>query len=163
MMRNRTRKGARTLACLAAGVLLFAVAAQAENSSQSASAGRGAGLTYDQAKENAIVGTVKELVIHPEPGTPVGLHILLSTSGGTVDAHLGPYLSKDIQEALKTAPMVQVIGVTQTIGGKDIVLARQLTFSGRQVTIRNERGFLIRQRVTRRTRDSKPAVNGGAQ
>lgn len=163
MTLKRSSKRARTMAWLVA-FLLSTLAAQAGNPSQSFSAGQGSGFAYDPAKETTVVGTIKEFVTHPVPGTPVGLHILISASGETVDVHLGPYLAKDIQEALKTAPMVQVVGSTASLHGKEILLARELVFSGRQVTIRNERGFLIRQRVLRRgSSDNKPAPNGGAQ
>jgi len=163
MIRSRNSKAPRIAVWLLAAMLL-ALAAEATPPAQSSSVDRGSGLAYDQTKEVTLVGTVERLVTHPPSGGPAGLHLFISTSGKTVDAHLGPFFSQQNQEALEAAQSVQVVGISTSIHGKDVVLARQLIFGGRLVIVRNERGVLVREHPAHRTtRDSKPAVNGGAQ
>lgn len=162
-MSCRIKKPVRTFAWIVA-VMLLALAAQAATQSSSSSVGQGSGIGYDQTKEVTLSGTVDRLVSHPAPGSPAGLHLLISASGKTVDAHLGPFFSKQNQEALEAAHAVQVVGVTVNIRGHEVLLARQLIFAGRQVAVRNQRGFLVREHPTRHAvHDTKPAVNGGAQ
>jgi len=163
---TRTHRTARALACLAACMLLAAVAAQA-TAAKAPSVGRGFGFAYDPAHEVTLVGTVQELVTHPAHGNPPGLHVLVSSSGKLVDAHLGPFLSKENQQSLHTGQLVQIIGVHEQVHGRDILLARQLVFAGRQVTVRNERGFLVRGRSglgpRKIVRNGKVVSTGGAR
>jgi hypothetical protein len=163
MTQNRTTKTARTLVCFVAGVLFIVSAAQAAISPQS-TVTRGFGFAYDPAQEITLVGTVRGFVPQPAPGSPPGLHLLISSGGKVVDAHLGPYLSKENQKALQTGQLVQIIGVNENVHGKKVLLVRQLIFHGRLMTVRNERGFLVRDlSSTRKIRDGKSAVNGGIQ
>jgi len=163
MIRSRNSKAARISVWLVAAMLL-ALAAEAATPSQSSSVDRGSGLAYDQTKEVTVVGTVERFVAHQESGGPAGLHLFISTSGRTVDAHLGPFFSKQNQEALESGQSVQIVGISTTTQGKDVLLARQLIIAGRLVTVRNERGALVREHPARRTtRDSQSAINGGAQ
>lgn len=140
-MTPTTRRTAHALACMAACIFLGVLSASA--SQGSSSAGRGFGFIYDPAREVTLVGTVQEFVTQHVAGSPMGLHILISTSGKTVDAHIGPVLSKQLQETLHVGELVQVVGVRENAHGKNFLLARQLIYGGRQVTVRNERGFLV--------------------
>jgi len=142
-MTGTTHRTARVLACVAACMILAALSARASASDEATPAGRGFGFVYDPAREVTLVGNVKEFVTHHIAGSPTGLHVLISTSGQTVDAHIGPGLSKQIQESLHVGELVQVVGVHEKVHGKDVLLVRQLTYGGRQVTVRNERGFLV--------------------
>jgi hypothetical protein len=47
-------------------------------------------LGYDRQHEITLSGTIFRLVTQHEPGSPIGLHILVNASQGLVDAHLGP-------------------------------------------------------------------------
>jgi len=125
-------------------MFLAVLSAQAAASEETSSVGRGLGFFYDPAKEVTLVGTVQEFVTQHVAGSPVGLHVLISTPGKTVDAHIGPLLSKQIQETLQVGELVQVVGVRENVHGKNVLLARQLIYGGRQVTVRNKRGFFVR-------------------
>jgi hypothetical protein len=125
--------------CLAVCFLVTPAAAAPQSS-----IGQGFGITYDRSQEVALIATFQGFDTHPAPGSPVGLHLLISASGNTIDAHLGPYLSKENLAVLHSGQLVQVIGVNRQVHGKTMLLARRLIFNGRQVDIRNERGFLIR-------------------
>jgi len=142
-MTGTTHRTARALACVAACMLLAALSAHASASEEATSAGRGLGFVYEPAREVTLVGTLKEFVTHHVAGSPTGLHVLISTSGQTVDAHIGSVLSKQIRESLHVGELVQVVGVHEKVHGKDLLLVRQLIYGGRQVTVRNERGFLV--------------------
>jgi hypothetical protein len=161
-MTGTTHRTARALACVAVCMFLAALSAHASASEKATSAGRGFGFVYDPAREVTLVGTVKEFVTHHIAGSPMGLHVMISTSGQSVDAHIGPVFSKQIQETLHVGELVQVVGVHEKVHGKDVLLVRQLIYGGRQVTVRNERGFLVQT-------DSHPqvfqgtAANGGVR
>lgn len=142
-MTGTTHRTARALACVAACMLFAALSAHASASEDATSAGRGLGFVYDPAREVTLVGTVKEFVTHHIAGSPMGLHVLISTSGQTVDAHTGLVFSKEIQQTLHVGELVQVVGVHEKVHGKDVLLVRQLIYGGRQVSVRNERGFLV--------------------
>jgi hypothetical protein len=128
--------------------------------------------SYDKAHEITVNGTVQEVVTKHVAGSPVGMHLLVAGSDGLVDAHVGPYLGKDIQEALHMGLPVQIVGAMEESHGKHYLLARQLIFGGRTVTVRNENGFLARARgprmahsksQTRVEKTSQVEVNGGAR
>ena len=162
-MTGRNWVTSRTVACLMASVLFIAHAARASTFPEPM-IGRGFGFAYDPVQELTLVGTVKRLVSQPAAGSPIGLHLLIFSDGKVVDVHLGPYVSKDNQQALHTGELVQIIGVNENVHGKNGLLARQLVFHGRLVTVRNERGFLVRNlESSSKIRGSEPAVSGGIQ
>jgi hypothetical protein len=143
-MTRTTHRTTRALACVAACVFLAVLSAHTAASEESSSAGRGFGFVYDPTREVALVGTVQEFVTKHVAGSPVGLHVLVSTSGKTIDAHIGPLLSKQVRGTLQVGELVQIVGVRENVHGKSFLLARQLIYGGRQVTVRNERGFFVR-------------------
>ena len=97
--------------------------------------------SYDAAHEVTLVGMIQKA---DSGGKPAGFHLLMQTSGGVIDTHLGPYLSKDVLEDLQAGQTIQVVGVIHTVRGENHLLVRQLVVGNRQVTVRNEHGFLIR-------------------
>jgi len=152
----------RILAWAAAVIMLLAAAAQATNVAEP---GRGLGFAYDQSREITLTGTLQQLVTHPAKGSPMGLHLLVSTDGKVVDAHVGPYLSKANQEALRVGQPIQIVGVNENIHGKNVLLARELVFGGRQVAVRSEHGLLLSgtPAAHHRVSNVKRAENGGNQ
>ena len=167
MKHTRSRKTARLSAgllfCLLFAVVALPLGAQPASESRP---GRGFGPVYDAAHEITITGTVHEVVTKHTLGSPVGMHLLVSQAESTIDAHVGSFLAKDVQEALHTGLPVQIVGSMQEIHGKQYLLARQLIFGGRTVAVRNEHGFLVHN-VAKRTRAtvsvSQHEVNGGAR
>jgi len=161
-MTRTSHRAVRALACVAACMFLAVLSAHASASKEPSAVGRGFGFVYDPAREVTLVGTVQEFVTHHVAGSPMGLHVLISTSGKTVDAHIGSVLSKQVRETLQVGELVQVIGVHENVHGKDVLLARQLIYSGRQVTVRNERGFFVRTASHPEVHYGK-AANGGVR
>jgi hypothetical protein len=118
---------------------------------------------YDTAREITFSGAIQEVVTKHIPGSPAGLHLLVGNSGGIIDTHVGPYLPKDVQEQLRTGEPVQVTGMIETFQGKDYLLARVLVVGGRQITVRNEHGFLVRLQSPAHSQQSRNELNGGNQ
>lgn len=120
---------------------------------------------YDKAHEMTLNGTIKEVVSQHVPGSPVGLHLMVAGEQGTVDAHIGPFMSKETQAALHEGLPVQIVGAMATFHGKSYLLARQLIFSGRLITVRSENGLLRMgtPRAPRTQANSAAQVNGGAR
>jgi hypothetical protein len=151
---------ARSVFMLVAATL-FSVAMQASNA-QSSDVGKGFGFEYDSTKEIKVAGIVQEVISHPARGSAVGLHLLVSAQRERVDAHLGPFLSVENRAALAPGVPIEIIGVNASSHGHNLFLVRQLTIGERQIAIRNQRGFLIREAPHRNTQ-SRPVVNGGVQ
>jgi hypothetical protein len=174
MRRSRLSKPTRMIASLLTGLLfaIFAFPLSAQTSPDSR-APRPLSLGYDKAHEITINGTIRQVVTQTRgSGSPAGLHLLVASSRATVDAHLGPFLTKDTQELLHSGTPVQIIGAMQTFHGKNYLLARQVIFGGRVITVRGENGFLLRVHGTRRARSmpesqtektSQVELNGGAR
>jgi hypothetical protein len=102
---------------------------------------------YDKAHEITFNGTISQVVSHPAKGSvPLGMHMMVVSDGITRDVHLGSYLPKEVtQNVLRPNQPVQIVGVNMTLNGKPVVLARQVITGGRQITVRNENGFLVMQ------------------
>ena len=145
MTRDRSTKPTQLTAGLLAGLLLaiLAVPLGAQLAPETR-ATRAVGPVYDAAHEITLNGTIQEVVTKRVAGSPVGMHLLVAGPEGVVDAHVGPYLTKDTQEALHAGLPVQIVGAVEQLHGKSILLARQLIFGGRTVTVRTENGFLVR-------------------
>jgi hypothetical protein len=119
---------------------------------------------YDKAHEIILIGTIEEVNEEPAAGSPVGLHLMVAGSQGEVDAHLGPYMTKETVKALHIGTPVQIVGAMEKRDGKEYMLARQVIFGSRLVQVRNENGLLVRPhtaRPHRGTHNSRLEANGG--
>jgi hypothetical protein len=110
---------------------------------------RSFGPGYDSAHETALAGIIEEVVTTHVAGSPAGLHLLVSGANGVVDAHLGPFLTKETKATLQKGTPVQIVGSTVQLREKQYLLARELTVDGHTVTIRSARGFLVYPRGER--------------
>jgi len=124
------------LACLCT-IAAVPVNAQPADSQHAVMAG------YDKAHEITLNGTIEKVITEPAAGSPFGLHLMVAGADGAVDAHLGPYMTREVREALQAGTPVQIVGAMGTFGGKSYLMARQVIFSGRLVTVRSENGFLV--------------------
>jgi hypothetical protein len=115
---------------------------------------------YDATQEITVTGDVQEVATEQVVGHLSGLHVLVVGPQGTVDAHLGPYLSKDVQEALQAGTRIQVVGPMETVHGEQVLLVRQLIFAGRMITVRSPHGFLVRAHVNRASSPTNSAARG---
>jgi hypothetical protein len=136
MRSNPTKNSLRAIAALVL-ITLLAILALPLGAQPPASAST----HYDKAHEITLNGTIDSVFTVTQGA--FGLHLIVTSSAGTVDAHLGPYVSRANQEALHSGLPVQIIGSMATFQGKEYLLARQVIFSGRQVNVRSDNGFLL--------------------
>lgn len=159
----------RLIAGLLSGLLFATMAVSLDAHAASvARPGHGFGPVYDAAHETTFEGTIQEVVLKHAPGSPAGMHLMVAGPQGIVDAHLGPFMSKETREALQAGVPVRIVGANVELHGKTIFMARQLTVDGNTVTVRSPRGFLVQGHSARaahaRTRKtSQPEQNGGAR
>jgi hypothetical protein len=101
---------------------------------------------YSAANEVVVAGTISEVVTHPASGLPLGVHLMLSTSQGNVDVHLGPYVAKALDfAALAQGAAIQVTGAMAHLAAGDVLLARTVVVGSRTFVVRNQNGLLLRQ------------------
>ena len=99
---------------------------------------------YDLAKEIKVEGTIERIDGFGTSG-PIGTHILIQTTSGVIDAHLGfgaaasrRYLGISVGES------VTVIGMMQSVGSGSVLIVRILTTPSHIFVLRNEHGVPIR-------------------
>jgi hypothetical protein len=99
--------------------------------------------TYSVSREVQLFGTVTKF--DPASSTPpIGAHILVQTTSGAVDVHLG---NAKILEAnhltLNAGDNVRVIGEPLALGNSTFFAARIVQKGAQAVVLRNLKGFLI--------------------
>jgi hypothetical protein len=149
MRRTCLKQPAQLIAGLLTGLLFAIIPFQPIAHAADSRVQHPSSIVYDKAHEITVNGTVQEVVTQRTAGSPVGMHLLVAGSDGLVDAHVGPYLSRDVQEALHMGLPVQIVGAMEQAHGKQYLLARQVVFGGRTVTVRSENGALVRPRGPR--------------
>ena len=173
MSRNCLTKPTRMTAGLLTA-LLFAILSVplGATTAPDSRVGQGLGPAYDAAHETTLNGTIQEVVTRHAPGSPAGTHLLVTGATGVVDAHVGPYLSKQTTQALQKGATVRIVGASVSLHGKEYFLARQLTVGGRTVTVRSKNGLLVRNQSPRAkhaksenktAKTSQVVLNGGAR
>jgi hypothetical protein len=118
---------------------------------------------YNPSREITVTGNVHGISVHSK--TPAGAHLLITTSQGLIDAHLGSFALRGSQPlSLRTGEQVSVVGVMTWIDGSQILLARTVSTGTKTFVIRNERGALLfpRPSSTGQVR-FKPVNRGGEQ
>jgi len=119
-------------------------------------------LRYDITKEITLSGIVSSVVKDPAPETNMlgGFHLIIESTSGTVDAHLGAFALEG-KAALSVTPgqRIQVTGVMKTIRNQQVFVTRLVLASGHVYVIRNEHGFLVMP--TSHTRATTPQAKGG--
>jgi hypothetical protein len=152
------------------GGLLFAILAVplgAQPTTTTARAAQGLG-RYDSAREVTISGDIQAASAKHVKGLPVGMRVTVAGEKGTVTAHLGPYLRKEVSDSLHIGTPVEIVGATVTFHGKSYFLARTVSVGGKTITVRGKYGMLRRPeaprtRPTKIVKTSKVAANGGAR
>jgi hypothetical protein len=164
MRRCRFRTSLFALALPLAG-LLFAMLAVPAGAQATHESPTRSPLGYDKAREITVDGTIQSVVTQRVPESPFGLHVILESSQGTFDTHLGPYLTKETQEALHIGTPIQIVGALQKVHGRSYLLAREMNLGGSIITIRNQNGLLARALAPNAKRVARQAVEtrGGAQ
>ena len=142
----------RTASLLAGLLLAISVVPAAAQVAAESHLGRGFGPVYDGAHEITLSGTIQEVVTTHVAGSPAGIHLLVAGPQGVVDAHVGPFLSKETKESLHAGMPVRIVGAMSSVAEKSYLLARELTVGGSTVTVRTERGLLLPMQTPRAQR-----------
>jgi hypothetical protein len=152
-------------AILLCGGLIMDAAAQSSVTSQPSTSFIGWDTSKQKSSEVAVTAIIQEIVPNHASGIPAGLHVMLGTPQGVLDASVGPYLAADIQQALVVGKQVQVFGQVDTIRDQRYLLVHQLVLDGKTIVVRNDHGSLIRTRSQERTHTQSSLNNqdGGIQ
>ena len=129
---------------IARGASMEAMSPAAQSSDPSAAPSTGWNTVSSSSGEITVLGAIREVVSDHVAGSPAGLHILVDGPLGSFDASLGIYFPNEVRQALSNGVPVQITGVVRSTNGKDYLFARQLSVAGQQITIRNSKGFLLR-------------------
>jgi hypothetical protein len=99
---------------------------------------------YDAAKEVTIEGTIQSVVKKPTPGLMLGAHLMVSTSKGVVDAHIGGFvLQGQHPYSPSVGGTVKLVGVMATVNQKQVFLTRTIESGDATFQVRTEHGYLI--------------------
>ena len=104
-------------------------------------------MNYDVSREVTVQGAV---VSYSENSStaPLGAHVSVQTSSGTLDAHLGDArLLRANNFTLAAGDSVRIIGENLPFGGGTQFFARVIQKGNQSVTLRSTRGFPLRPTV----------------
>ena len=114
--------------------------------------------SYDVTKEVKVQGTIQKIDNTGGNGV-TGTQILIQTANGVVDAHLGfGAAAKPSSLGIAEGQTVTVVGMMQTMGSNNVLLARILTTANHIFVLRNEHGIPVRA-IPRSANHSGPVVN----
>ena len=149
----------RVCAVLAITAPMFASAAQQTGIGATSKPFR---RTYNASQEITVTGNVRGISVHGK--APAGAHLLITTSQGLIDAHVGSFALRGSQPlSLQPGEQVSVVGVMTWIDGSPILLARTVSTGTKTFVIRNERGVLLFPRASSTRRVRFKAVNRGGE
>jgi hypothetical protein len=163
---NRSRSLVVLSLSLFWGIAPHAALAQSSASAAASTTSRATSGGQATVNEITVTGTIQQVVSEPASGRPQGLNLVLASPRGAVDVSVGPYLVSDVKENLSAGQPIQIAGFMRTFNGQNYLLARELNIDGRQVTVRNQHGFLVRSQsrpASPSQRSQVGLVNGGNQ
>ena len=115
---------------------------------------------YDLAREGTIVGTVVSF----DPAgknLPLGAHVVLQTSSGTLDVHLGdPHFLTANNFSIQSGDTLRVIGETVAYGRGTQFVARVVQNGTRALQVRSVRGLPLGESLPKSESNGK---QGGVQ
>jgi len=139
-----------------AGALAFCLSAAAQ---QTASSNAQGFESYSVSREVSLIGTVvKYNAASTTP--PIGAHVLLQTSSGQVDVHLGN--AKLLQAShfeLNAGDNIRIVGENLSYGNGAFFAARIVQKGTQAVAVRNTKGFPLTA-ASVLTQDQKDALRG---
>jgi hypothetical protein len=139
-----------------ARTLLLSTTVSAQQQSPALHAG------YDAAREVNLVGTVSSVVSESKTG-PLGTHVIVQTSSGSVDVHVGSAKFLELNSvSLASGDSVRFIGENFAVGGHSVFLARIVQKGTKAVAVRSPKGMPLWPAGSR-TVAAKAASHGGVQ
>ncbi len=102
---------------------------------------RGMG-NYDPKTELKIKGTVEDVQQQAGKNGQMGTHLTLRTDSGELPVHVGPsaYIANQ-KFSFAKGDEIEVLGSKVSIGGKEAVIAREITTQGKTLVLRNAQGI----------------------
>jgi hypothetical protein len=124
-------------AALATAILLSTAAAQQRNSLVSPRPA-----AYDPTSETIRQGTVLSYT-EDSLVSPIGAHVTVQTSSGTLDVHLGPALYLRVNHfSLSPGDSIRIVGANISVNTGDVFIARIVEKGDQSIVIRSRRGYL---------------------
>jgi hypothetical protein len=148
---------------LSAGALLFASFAGAQQTQQKLQSSAPDLRAYGMARETVLDGTVSQYIASSTV-PPLGAHVILQTSSGSVDVHVGS--DKFLQTNKLTfsrGDTVRVVGEEVAYGDGSIFVARTIQKGAQTLAIRSARGFPLSSGAAKTPAVKVAAPAGGAQ
>ncbi len=125
--------------CVFAGVC--ADSAFAQRPGVNAVSGKQAPGSYDIAKDVSLQGTVLSFTENSQTA-PIGAHVLLQTTAGNVDVHLGDARLLHLAKLnITQGASVRFVGQMTSIGTNQIFLARLVQVGAQVVAVRSDHGL----------------------
>ena len=155
---------------LFSGMFLFASSASAQRTAKSAAAAQtnavaegGNHSLYDPAKEVSLQGTVAKFTEN-SADLPVGAHVLVQTSSGQIDVHLGdPRLLKLNNFSISQGASIRILGEPVTTNQGTFFLARLVQQGTQVVTLRTTHGMPLALAGARLTPQANSNSQGGVR
>lgn len=96
---------------------------------------------YDPTTEATLTGTVQQVLQQAGKRGWNGTHLLVKTDQEIVSVHLGPssYLQKQ-GLSFEIGDAVSVVGSRTMVGGKPVLVAREITSGSKTVVLRDAQG-----------------------
>jgi len=153
---------------LLGGVFLFASAANAQRTAESTAAAQSKAIAegrnhsaYDASREVSLQGTVTKFTEN-STDLPVGAHVLVQTSSGQVDVHLGdPRLLKLNNMTITQGANIRIIGEQVETNQGTFFLARLVQQGTQVVAVRSMQGFPVSRAAAAKQKGVTP--QGGAR
>lgn len=112
---------------------------------------------YDKSSEVVNNGTVASIGVQRNGTLPRGTYLVLHSGALTLNVQMGLLSPASVPFAV--GDQVQVIGSIASIRGQQVLLARQVQFSGKTLTVRSAHGFVLRPRPASQSQ----SLNQGTQ
>ena len=166
------RAGMAVFACagMFAGVSLFASAANAQRIAATSAAAQSKAMAegrnhalYDASREVSLQGTVAKFTENSKDFPP-GAHVLVETSSGQTDVHLGdPRLLKSNNMTIVQGASIRIIGEPVTTNQGTFFLARLVQVGTQVVAVRSTTGIPLARGGASVTTRSASNSQGGAR
>jgi hypothetical protein len=130
----------QTATLLFAGALLLCLSAGAQQVRQKVQSTTPHASTYDLARDTVLVGTVLKFTENSSV-PPIGAHVIVQSSSGPVDVHLGDARFLQLNKfTLTQGSSVKIIGQSVSSRQGTIFLARIIQQGGQSLVLRTPKG-----------------------
>jgi len=153
-----------------AGAFLFASAANAQRTASTNAAAQSKAMAegrsnslYDASREVSLQGTVAKFTEN-STDFPPGAHVLVQTSSGQTDVHLGnPRLLKSNNLTIAQGASIRIIGEPVTTNQGTLFLARLVQIGTQVLAVRSTTGIPLARAGAGATTPSASNSQGGAR